>query len=485
MTGASGRRPSLRARLVTGSTVVLVAAVLTADVTAYLALRGHLRGRATDALETAAGRIEAAPAGRRVSLGPNMIQSLVPTGLFIVLLDEDGEALLTSADAGADGAPADDATAHLDSYPLGKIVEDDVAGGAHLLLRVDVPAGSVVTAGDDPSARVTQVLLGADLGPAAETTAALVRTELVVGLLILAAWGAAAWTVIGLGLRPLKTMAVAAQRVAAHRSGRLPAGDPKSETGALAAALNQAFDVRARAEEQARGFLADASHELRTPLASIRAWTELYRVGGIADEHGVREAMASMESDARRMSGVVEQMLELARLESVAPSVGRTVDLAALVRTVADDLRPWAADRLHLDLPPTAVEIAGDRDELRALVENLVRNALLHAGETAQVRVEVGRDAGHAVVVVSDDGPGLTAEEMEHAFDRFWRADSARARPGGSGLGLPIALEVARRHGGRVTLSPRSPTGLVATAAFPAGGRTSADVQDEGSGREA
>lgn len=479
MRGGAWWRRSLRARLVAGSTAVLVAGVATADVTAYVALRNHLTDRTTDSLEIAAGRIRAAPTGRQISLGPNVIQSLVPAGLFVALLDEDGRVLLTSAPSGSGSAPADLVTDGLDRYPADELLRREADGRDFLLLRVDAPAGSLVTAGKDPSDRVAHVVLGADLEPSEDATSALLRTELLVGLVILAVWAAAAWTVIGVGLRPLRAMARAAHQIAIRSEGRLPEGHPASETGALASALNEAFEVRSRAEAKARTFLADASHELRTPLASIRAWTELYRVGGAAAVGKVDEAMAAMDTDARRMSQVVEQMLELARLDAVAAGPPRPVDLVTVARQVVDELHLLGEGRLTLDVPAAGLWVDGDRDELRSMTQNLVRNALIHAGDAAHVDVSVSEHDSRAVLVVADDGPGLTSAEIAKAFDRFWRADDARGRPGGSGLGLAIAQEVARRAGGDLVLSRRRPTGLVAAATFPLTAPPSGDVQDQ------
>ncbi|WP_183097524.1 sensor histidine kinase [Nocardioides pelophilus] len=480
-------RRSLRARLLFGSTVVLIAAVGTADAAAYLALDDHLSDRTRDSLRTAAHRIGAAPTDRQVALGPNVIQSLVPAGLFVALLDAKGEVLLTSAPAGAGDAPEQLVASGLDDYPVGELVRRETDEGTFQLLRVDVPADAEVTAGRTSSVRVKHVLLGADLGPAEETTRALVRTELLIGLLILVVWAATAWTMIGLGLRPLRAMAAAAHRIAAHEEGRLPDSHPTSETGALATALNEAFDVRARAEANARGFLADASHELRTPLASIRAWTELYRVGGLTQAGAVEDAMASMEADAQRMSRVVEQMLELARLEGAETRRQESVDLGRLVGGVVESLHPLAADRLHFAPPARQVWVTGDHEELRSLTQNLVRNALIHSGESSRVEVTVTATEQHATLTVADDGPGMTETEIARAFDRFWRADDARSRPGGSGLGLAIAHEIARRHEGRVALHKRTSSGLEAVVELPLRAPTtgSADLQGDVSTTEA
>lgn len=454
-------------RLVLGSLVVLLAGVGFADATAYLALRQHLQQQTEDTLRTAERRIEAAPLGRQISLGPNALQSLLPSDVFVALLDESGQVVLASGPEGS-GVPGE-VTGSVDvgDYPEGRLVPVPTSDGDYLMLRVDVPAEATVSAGDAETP-VGSVLFGVDLGPNQEATGTLLRTELLVLLLVVVLWALAAWAAVGVALRPLSAMARAAQGMAKGDPGPLPWSHPGSETGALATALNDAFEVRAQAEASSRAFLADASHELRTPLAAIQAWTELYRVGGLPDDDAVREAMSSMESDAHAMSDVVEQMLELARLESADPGEPQLVDLATLARSVCASMRPLAGDRVSVDATdPTWV--SGDAGQLGSLVSNLVANAVVHAGGEARIRVRVTQTGPVVELEVADDGIGMTVEEMSRACDRFWRADRSRSRPTGSGLGLAIAAEAARRHGGRLDLAAADPTGLVARVSLPAG----------------
>jgi signal transduction histidine kinase len=184
------------------------------------------------------------------------------------------------------------------------------------------------------------------------------------------------------------------------------------------------------------------------------------------------------------MSDVVEQMLELARLESAGPGEPEPVDLAALARSVCASMRPLAGDRVSVDAPDRAW-VDGDAGQLSSLVSNLVANAVVHAGGEARIRVRVTRTGPSVLLEVADDGIGMTPEEMRRACDRFWRADRSRSRPSGSGLGLAIAAEAARRHGGRLDLSAGEPSGLVVRVTLPAGEPPSADPQPEHGGRAA
>lgn len=460
---------SLRARLVFGSLAVLVVAVGIADLSAWLALDRHLSARTDDALRTAERRIEATPVDREVRLGPNALSSLVPTGLAAVLLDDEGRVLLATAPAGG-AFPGSDPARQIDpsTIPPGRIV--DAPGGAHgdqRCLRVPVPVTATVAAGGentDETRAVSSVLLIADTSANAEATAALLRTELVVSALIVAVWAVAAWTAVGIGLRPLRSMAAAARRMANGSSDTLPYADSGNETGALAAALNEAFAVRAEAVEATRSFLADASHELKTPIAAIAAWAELYRVGGLLGDDAVAESMNAIEADAARMHVLVEQMLELARLEGSGLASTEPVDVAAVVASVVAAV--GSSDRVEVDAASDAA-IQGDPVQLRSIAQNLVENAVVHAGPMARILVTVTADVREVHVEVRDDGPGLSPEELARAFDRFWRADRSRSVRGGTGLGLPIVAEAVRRHGGTITLETLTPHGFRAHVALP------------------
>lgn len=458
-------RHSLRARLVAVSLVVLVVSIGLADVAAYVALRKHLRERTEETLRVAERRIESTPEGRRVSLGPNALDSLVPSDLAALLVGPAGEVVVASAPSGAVVPDALRGPLDIEALPDGRIVETD--DGEHLLLRVDVAGEATARVGGRDVA-VSAVVLGADLGPSSATSAALLRTEVVVGVLILATWAGGAWAAIGFALRPLQAMAHAARRMAAGHPGPLPYAEPRSETGVLGAALNEALEARAHAEASARSFLADASHELRTPLAAVQAWTELYRVGGLEGRGAVAEAMTSIEGDAARMSGVVEQMLELARVESVGIGQAQAVDLADLAGAVVSAVRPLAADRIAITGGRGRAWVSGNEGQLYSLLQNLVTNALRHAGPEARVEVGVAREDGQVVLAVADDGPGMTPHELARACDRFWRSDRARSQPTGSGLGLALVSEIARQHGGTLELASREPRGLVVTVRLPA-----------------
>ena len=311
------------------------------------------------------------------------------------------------------------------------------------------------------------------------TISRLVVVEVLGFIVILAALGLVAWWVVHLGIRPVKEMTETATRIAeGDLAVRVPETAPGTESGALAVALNQmlgrigrALDERAESEERLRRFVADASHELRTPVTTIRGYAELYRRGGLGEPAALDDAMRRTEQEAVRMGRLVEEMLQLAKLDEQRPLDVRTVDLAGLGRDAVTDARA-AAPRRTIDLEvdaPTAI-VEGDEDRLRQVIANIVDNAIVHTEPDVPIVVRVRGDGRDVTLEVQDRGQGMPAEVAERVTERFFRADPARSRRrGGSGLGLSIVDAVVAAHGGTVTVESAPGAGttvrLVLTAA--------------------
>jgi two-component system OmpR family sensor kinase len=245
-------------------------------------------------------------------------------------------------------------------------------------------------------------------------------------------------------------------------SRRVEPAEEGTEVGRLGLALNrmlgrieEAFGKQRASEERLRQFVADASHELRTPITSIRGWAELFRRGASERPEDLAKAMARIEAEAGRMGFLVEDLLLLARLDRGKPLARGRVDLASLVARAVEDAR--AADpKRPLELRqdgPAIVE--GDEVRLKQVLDNLLANVRVHTPPGTLTTVTLKAD-GEAVVEVADEGPGVPAEIADRIFERFFRADSSRGREkGGAGLGLAIASEIVRSHGGSLTLAPR------------------------------
>jgi two-component system, OmpR family, sensor kinase len=305
----------------------------------------------------------------------------------------------------------------------------------------------------------------------------LLRVEALVigGVLILLA--AAAWWVVRLGLRPLDRMGETAAAIGrGDLSKRVSPADEKTEVGRLGLALNAmlgqietAFGKQQASENRLRQFLADASHELRTPLASIRGYAELFRIGAARKPADTEKAMNRIEDESERMGALVENLLTLARLDQVPEVARNPVDLSQLAHDAADDARAIAPDRdiqLHAESPAT---VLGDQSQLRQVLGNLVRNALMHTPEGTPIELSVRNGAAEAVLEVRDHGRGLPTDDTGALFERFWRADPGRERGrGGAGLGLSIVAAIVDAHGGSVEAANAPGGGAVFTINLPA-----------------
>lgn len=237
---------------------------------------------------------------------------------------------------------------------------------------------------------------------------------------------------------------------------------------------------RERAVEAMRvDFIANASHELRTPLASVLGFIETLQ-GPARDDPAARERfLAIMAEQARRMARLVDDLLSLSRLEMkqhVAPS--GAVDLATLLSDAVGALLPLARERkviLSLASTPGAVTVAGDRDELASVFDNLIENAIKygHSGGRVEVTLESGRETRQeirqeAVIHVRDHGPGIAAEHLPRLTERFYRVDNAASRAeGGTGLGLALVKHTLRRHRGSLAIQSKPGEGATFTVTLP------------------
>jgi two-component system OmpR family sensor kinase len=281
--------------------------------------------------------------------------------------------------------------------------------------------------------------------------------------------------VVRRGLRPIEAMATQADRITAgDLTERVQPQDTRSEVGRLGAALNgmltriEAFVAEREASQEAtRRFFADASHELRNPLASLRANAELYQQGALASGPQVDQAMHRIAAEAQRMSALVDDMLRLARLDQHPGQEHQPVDLTALVRDCVERAQVTGTERTwHSDVMP-GLTVTGDAELLRRAIENLLANVRAHTPAGTTASITAARHAGTLCVGVSDDGPGVPADELPHIFDRFYRGGPHTHRPG-SGLGLAVVAAVAAAHDGTVAAALADPHGLHVTLTLPA-----------------
>ncbi|WP_078629606.1 sensor histidine kinase [Streptomyces sp. NRRL WC-3744] len=314
----------------------------------------------------------------------------------------------------------------------------------------------------------------------------LILVEISVTAAGLVAAGIAGYVLVGVATRPLRKVAATATRVSeltlhtgeVNLSERVPESecDPHTEVGRVGAALNRMLDhvhgalhARQQSETRVRQFVADASHELRTPLASIRGYAELTRRGREQVGPDTRHALGRIESEAGRMTLLVEDLLLLARLDAGRPLQFEQTDLVPLVVDTVSDARAAGMDHVwRLDLPDEPAPVPADAARLQQVLVNLLGNARKHTPPGTTVTARVRRRGPWMCVDVEDNGPGIPPDLLPHVFERFARGDTARSRATGStGLGLAIVQAVAAAHGGAVTVDS-APGRTVFTVQLPA-----------------
>lgn len=378
-----------------------------------------------------------------------------------------------------------------------------------------------VTDADSGESSTATLLIGADLTDTNAVIGSFASIFLGFGLVVVILSAALTRMLVTSTLTPLRDVEATAARFASGDfSQRLSGATPNTEIGRLSASLNmmltridRAFADRAATISQMRRFVGDASHELRTPLVSVRGYAELYRMGAIATPDDVAQAMERIEKEAIRMSALVSDLLELARLDESRPLELVPVDLVPLARDAALDAMASAPDRVvavvvadsgsgdaaaadaapapghdavaaapavgfagsalarlrgrrgrraEASIPnpivlapeeaPEAI-VLGDENKLRQVITNLMGNAVRFSpdGSPIELVVSVDAAAGTTSLAVVDHGDGIPDQLKKKIFERFFRADSSRARDtGGSGLGLAIVASIVGLHRGRV-----------------------------------
>ena len=409
-------------------------------------------------------------------------QDVRPNSFFAGCVDDDGSVVSPTGGEGLPQGEQPPALPRLTATELG---------------RLDGRPFTVSAQGGEGSWRVLAVtrdgstsVLAQSITDVSRTVNRLILLQVVIGGGVLLVIAGLSYLLVRRSLRPLVAVERTAVAIAAgNLSRRVPTLDPRTEVGRLSMAMNTmlhqiegafrqqeksesaarsaASAARASAEsarvseERMRRFVADASHELRTPLTSIRGFAELSRQQPDLPPADAARFMRRIEDEASRMGVLVEDLLLLARLDQQRPLEQHEVDLLTLAADAAHDARALTPGRpVRLDVldgagPPLVV---GDEARLRQVIGNLVSNALTHTppGTAVTVRVGAVATAGgqEALVEVADDGPGLSADEADRVFERFYRADASRTRAsGGSGLGLSIVAALVAAHGGRVEVT--------------------------------
>lgn len=525
------RQPrSLRTRLVVSAVALIAVVCAVIGTVTTIALHSHLYEQLDSSLDTVAMRAKGpqpkpgddGPGGlsggqgdrlRFVAKGPQEV------GTIGAVVEDDGSVGQALVSDDPDSGSFEPRTEQLDaaqSAALGSVPRDEKAH------NVDIPGlGEYrVEYATGPNG---DFLVGIPTAKVQNTLETLIIVEVCVTAAGLVAASLAGAAMVGVALRPLRRVASTATRVSELplHSGevtlyeRVPDTEPNTEVGQVGAALNRMLDhvhsalhARQESETRVRQFVADASHELRTPLASIRGYAELTRRGRESTGPDTRHALGRIESEAQRMTGLVEDLLLLARLDEGrdgglsgglggsggsgglggsggpgGPGAGlplsyqstglplsyESTDLSPLVIDTVSDARAAGPEHVwSLELPDEPALVLADAARLHQVVVNLLANARTHTPPGTKVTARVRR-AGPAVCLeVEDDGPGIAPALLPHVFERFARGDASRSRNAGStGLGLALVHAIVAAHGGGVTVDS-VPGRTVFTVTLPA-----------------
>lgn len=343
----------------------------------------------------------------------------------------------------------------------------------------------------------SSVAVATRMDPVNEAVSEAGRIIFTVGLFSIAAASIVAYLAVTRQFRPLSRVERTAAAIAAgDLSRRVEVERPATEIGRLSRSLNamlahieSAFAARMESERKMRRFVADASHELRTPLVTIRGFSELYRHGALQNDDDIRAAMGRIESEAKRMGQLVEDLLTLARIDEQRPLESQPLDLLVLGNDAAMDARAIAPERtirvIGLDGGPARhAPTVGDEARLRQVVANLMTNALRYTPEGSPIEIAVGiapviHGRSDSVIEVRDHGPGISEEDAARVFERFYRADSSRYREtGGTGLGLAIVAALVAQHDGSVRLEETPGGGATLSIRLPHDATSVAPTQD-------
>lgn len=391
----------------------------------------------------------------------------VPTSISVTVLDPFGNLI--------GGIGGDLNSDQITEYVKG-LLPGQVAAFGSEPFTIEAPGADFRVATTVLPSSLGSVIVAQSLSDFDKTTRQIGIVFLIIGGLVLLFITFAARQVIKVSMKPLERIQVTAGQIAAgDLSARLENFEPDTEVGRLSTSLNQmlsrieeSFAARAESESKLRRFVADASHELRTPLTSIRGFAELHRQGAVPEGEKTRELVARIEKESIRMGSLVEDLLMLARMDQSREIVMAEVDLSTLVKEAVLSAQVVGTDH------PITVDIAhdvhtqGDSDKIYQVVTNLLANARAHTPAGTQIHVATYSDDKGSYVTVADNGPGLTAQDQQHIFERFYRVDTSRQRSSGdgSGLGLSIVDEVMKAHGGSVSVSSAPGDGATFTLHF-------------------
>jgi two-component system, OmpR family, sensor kinase len=459
-------RLSLRARLLLAVLALATVGLLAADIATYSSLSSFLIDRTDSSLRDTAHSIS--------QPGGDLGTRIAPPGTVVQVRSLDGATVVaTVARPALPGyaapapklpatirPPKDTAGPEAVSY----FTVGSATDGGRYRVRTSIEDGAT-----------GMLVVATSLEDVDSTLHRLLLIEAFVTILVIGGIAALGLWVVRLGLRPLGEIEDTAAAIAAgDLSSRVERAEERTEVGRLGLSLNAmltqietSFRAQEASERRLLRFVADASHELRTPLAAVRAYAELFERGASARPADLERSMSGISRESERMSVLVDDLLLLARLDDGRPLERVPVELDDVVGEAVETSQAVDPGR-PIELRAEHAVVVGDRVRLRQIVDNLLANVRAHTPAGTPVSVSLTRVNGSAEIAVSDAGPGLDDEHLEHVFERFYRADASRARAsGGVGLGLAIVAAVAEAHGGSVSASSEPGQGATFRIALP------------------
>jgi two-component system OmpR family sensor kinase len=393
----------------------------------------------------------------------------VPTSISVTVLDPFGNLV--------GGIGGDFNSNQITDYVKGLLPGQVAAFGAKPF-TVEAPGADFRVATTVLPSSLGSVIVAQSLSDFDKTTHQISIVFLIIGGIVLLFIAFASRQVIKLSMKPLKKIEETAEQIAAgDLSARLENFEPDTEVGRLSTSLNtmlsrieESFAARAQSEDKLRRFVADASHELRTPLTSIRGFAELHRQGAVPEGEKTKELISRIEKESMRMGYLVEDLLLLARMDQSRELVLVDLDLSSLVTEAVTSAQAAGPDHPITSEIAHNIHTQGDADKVYQVVTNLLANARAHTPAGTAIHVSTYATKDGSYVSVADNGPGLSAEDQLHVFERFYRVDSSRQRSSddGSGLGLSIVDEVMKAHGGTVSVASEPGKGATFTLHFKA-----------------
>ena len=480
-------RTPLRVKLIAGMLVLVALGLAVMSGASVSVLSQYLVGRSDDQLVTNTERVIDEIVGQR---GLPAQRVRVPAEMFVMVENEAGRRVDYIPPFAASGSPRLPADLERRLGEPFTVPSQAGSGAPWRVIAQPLPEGGLV-------------VLGLSLDEVERTVNRLIVIDVIVGLVVVTVLAAVGVWVVRASLRPLAAIEQTAGAIAAgDLSQRVPEADSRTEVGRLGRSLNSmlaqiesAFQARAqsetaarwseenarrseetarRSEERMRRFVADASHELRTPLTAIRGFAEFYRQGAARTPEELDRLIGRIEETAERMGLLVEDLLLLARLDQQRPIEKTPVDLLAVAADAVQEARMVASEH-PIDLSVeggVAYQVLGDEPRLRQVLGNLLTNAVTHTppGTRVTVRLRPGSLGATPAVVceVADEGPGLSPEQAERVFERFYRVNPSRGREDGStGLGLAIVAALVAAHEGRVEVDSAPGEGAVFRVILP------------------